>query len=88
MYSLQGLTISSLGLNGSTLITGSGVFSNPDGWVGFRTVDADTVIAGITGHASIDNINYLVGKTLTPPYEFLGTFSSVRLTTGALQAFK
>ena len=72
---------------GSTIITGVSAFSNPDGWRAFRTIDADTVIAGITGHASIDNINYLVGKTLTN-YEFLGTFTNIRLTTGALQAFK
>jgi len=72
---------------GSTFISGTGVFSNPNGWVAFRTVDADTVIAGITGHASIDGISYLVGKTLTN-YEFLGQFTTIRLTTGALQAFK
>lgn len=72
---------------GSTFISGTGVFSNPDGWTAFRTVDADTVIAGITGHASIDGISYLVGKTLVN-YEFLGTFTDIRLTTGALQAFK
>lgn len=72
---------------GSTFISGTGVFNNPDGWVGFRTVDVDAVIAGITGHASIDGISYLVGKTLTN-YEFLGQFTNIRLTTGALQAFK
>lgn len=84
--SIQSVTASSLGI-GSTMITGSGVFSNPDGWKAFRTIDADAVIAGITGHASIDGISYLVGKTLTN-YEFLGTFTDIRLTTGALQAFK
>lgn len=77
-----------MGQLGSTFITGTGVFSNSNGWVAFRTIDADTVISGVTGHSSIDNISYLVGKTLTPPYEFLGTFTNVRLTTGALQAFK
>ena len=84
--SIQSTTASSMGV-GSTIITGVSAFSNPDGWRAFRTIDADTVIAGITGHASIDNINYLVGKTLTN-YEFLGTFTNIRLTTGALQAFK
>lgn len=71
---------------GSQFLTGTGVFSNPDGWIGFRTVDADTVIAGITGHPSISGISYLVGKTLSD-YEFLGQFTTIRLTTGALQAF-
>lgn len=84
--SIQSTTASSMGA-GSTFISGTGVFSNPDGWTAFRTVDADTVIAGITGHASIDGISYLVGKTLVN-YEFLGTFTDIRLTTGALQAFK
>ena len=86
-YSIQSATASSIGA-GSTFISGTGVFSNPDGWIGFRTVDADAVIAGITGHASIDGISYLVGKTISPPYEFLGQFTTIRLTTGALQAFK
>lgn len=85
--SIQSTTASSMGI-GSTMITGVSAFSNPDGWTAFRTIDADTVIAGITGHASIDGISYLVGKTLSPPYEFLGTFNNIRLTTGALQAFK
>jgi hypothetical protein len=77
-----------MGQLGSTFITGTGVFSNSNGWAAFRTIDANTVISGVTGHSSIDNISYLVGKTLTPPYEFLGTFISIRLGTGALQAFK
>jgi hypothetical protein len=85
-YSIQSATASSLGV-GSDFITGTGVFSNPNGWVAFRTVDADAVIAGITGHSSISGISYLVGKTLTN-YEFLGQFTTIRLTTGALQAFK
>ena len=67
MYSLQTLTVSSLGLAGSTFITGTGAFSNTAGWKAFRTVDANTVISGISGHSSIDNLSYLVGKTLTPP---------------------
>lgn len=86
-YSIQSATASSMGA-GSDFISGTGVFSNPDGWVAFRTVDADVVIAGITGSSSINGLSYLVGKTLTPPYEFLGQFFTIRLTTGALQAFK
>jgi len=86
-YSIQSVTASSMGV-ASDFITGTSVFSNPDGWVAFRTVDANTVIADITGNASISGLSYLVGKTLTPPYEFLGQFSAIRLTTGALQAFK
>jgi len=85
--SIQSLTLSSIGLAGSDFITGTSAFSNPNGWKAFRTVDADTVIAGITGHASISGISYLNGKTLTN-YEFLGEFNNIRLTTGALQAFK
>lgn len=84
-YSIQSSSASSMGV-GSQFLTGTGVFNNPDGWIGFRTVDADTVIAGITGHPSISGISYLVGKTLSD-YEFLGQFTTIRLTTGALQAF-
>lgn len=88
MYSLQTLSASAGGLLGSDFITGTGIFSRTQGWKAFRSVDVDTVIAGITGHSSIGGISYLEGKTLTPPYEFLGNFTSIRLTTGALQAFK
>ena len=88
MYSLQHLNASAGGLLGSDFITGTGAFSRLQGWKAFRTVDANTVIADITGNASISGLSYLVGKTLTPPYEFLGQFSTIRLTTGALQAFK
>lgn len=84
--SIQSLTLSSLGQNGSTFISGSGVFTKTNGWNAFRTVDANTVIAGITGHPSVVGISYLEGKTLSN-YEFLGNFTSIRLTTGALQAF-
>lgn len=86
--SLQSLTLSSFGQNGSTFISGTGAFSNANGWVGFRTVDADTVIAGITGSSRVDGLSYIVGKTLTAPYEGLIPFTNIRLTTGALQAFK
>ena len=77
-----------MGQLGSTFITGTGVFSNFNGWVAFRTIDADTVIAGITGHSSVQGLSYIVGKTLTVPYEGLTPFTHIRLTTGALQAFK
>lgn len=87
MYSLQTLTVSSLGLAGSAFITGTGVFSNPKGWKAFRTVDANTVIAGITGQPYVSGLSYIVGKTLTAPYEGLIPFTDIRLTTGALQAF-
>lgn len=70
------------------MITGTSQFSNSNGWLGFRTVDANTIIAGITGSASIDGLSYIVGKTLTAPYEGLFPFTAIRLTTGALQAFK
>lgn len=88
MNSLQSLTLSSLGLNGSTIISGSGAFNSINGWKAFRTIDADTVIADISGHSSIEGISYLIDKSLTHPYEFLGVFTNIRLTTGALQAFK
>jgi len=83
--SIQSTNAASLGLLGSTFISGTSPFSG--NWNAFRTVDADTVIAGITGHSSIDGLSYLVGKTLSN-YEFLGNFTNIRLTTGALQAFK
>lgn len=88
MYSPQILNASSAGLLGSDFITGVGAFSRPQGWKAFRTVDANTVIAGITGHPSISGLSYIVGKTLTAPYEGLISFTDIRLTTGALQAFR
>lgn len=84
--SIQSTTASSLGILGGQFITGSGIFTKTNGWNAFRTVDANTVIAGITGHPSVVGISYLEGKTLSN-YEFLGNFTSIRLTTGALQAF-
>ena len=87
-YSTQSTNLSSMAAYGSTFITGTGTFTNTNQWSSFRTVDANTVIADISGHSSIDGLSYITGKTLTAPYEFLGAFSSIRLTTGALQAFK
>lgn len=84
-YSTQSTNLAALGLNGSTFITGTQEYSG--NWACFRTVDASTTIAGITGHSSISGISYFAGKSLTPPYEFLGQFTNIRLTTGALQAF-
>lgn len=88
MYSLQSLNAAAGGLLGSDFITGTGVFSRSQGWKAIRTIDANTVIAGITGHSSVSGLSYIVGKTLTPPYEGLFTFTDIRLTTGALQAFR
>ena len=84
--STQSTNIAALGLLGSTFITGTDPFNG--NWNAFRTVDSNVVIAGITGHSSINGLPYLEGKTLAPPYEFLGSFTDIRLTSGALQAFK
>jgi len=84
--SIQSLTASSLGAMGSVFITGTAAYNfSTKVPIAFRTVDTDTVIAGITGSAH-SGISYLVGKTLTN-YEFLGPFTDIRLSAGALQAF-
>jgi hypothetical protein len=88
MYSLQSLNAAAGGLLGSDFITGTGVFSRPQGWKAVRTVDTNAVIAGITGHSSVSGLSYIVGKTLTAPYEGLFLFTDIRLTSGALQAFR
>ncbi len=88
MYSLQSLNAAAGGRLGSDFITGTGVFSRSQGWTAVRTIDVDAVIAGITGHSSVSGLSYVVGKTLTPPYEGLFAFTDIRLTTGALQAFR
>lgn len=84
--SLQGLTASSLGAKGSAFLTGTGTWTSSQGWVAFRTAATGAVIASITA-PTVSGVNYITGKTLIDPYEFLGSFSSVRLTTGAIQAF-
>lgn len=84
--SLQSLTLSSLGANGGAVLTGTGIFTNPNGWTAFKTIDADVVISGISA-PNISGINYFVGKTLTNPFEFLGKVTSLQLYTGNVQVF-
>lgn len=83
---LQGLTASSLGAKGSAFLTGTGNWTSAEGWVAFRSAATGVVLASITA-PNISGVNYLVGKSLIDPYEFLGSFNAVRLTTGAIQAF-
>ena len=77
----QSIQLSSRGLLGGTFLTGGQTASNPAGWVGFKTVDGNVVLGGITG--SYSGISYLAGKTLQPPYEFLGKITNISLTTGS-----
>lgn len=84
--SLQSLTLSTVGANGGAVLTGTGVFTNPNGWTAFRTIDVDAVISGISA-PDISGINYYVGKTLTSPFEFLGKVTSLQLYTGVVQVY-
>ncbi len=84
--SLQGLTASSLGQKGSAFLTGTGTWTSLTPWVAFRTAATGAVLASITA-PTVSGVNYLSGRLLTDPYEFLGTFTSIRLTSGAIQAF-
>lgn len=84
--SLQGLTASSLGQKGSAFLTGTGNWTSSTPWVAFRTAATGVVLASITA-PTVSGVNYLTGKSLVDPYEFLGVFTSVRLTSGAIQAF-
>ncbi len=85
--SLQSLTLSSVGANGGAVLTGTGIFTNPNGWTAFRTIDTDVVVSGISA-PNISGVDYYVGKTLTAPFEFLGKVTSLQLYTGAVQVFK
>lgn len=85
-YSLQGLTASSLGARGSAFLTGTGNWSSTAGWAAFVTAGTGVVISSITA-PSVSGVNYLTGKYLTDPYQFLGSFTSIRLSTGTIQAF-
>ena len=77
--------LSSLGGQGSALLTGGQTASRPDGFIALRSVDANITIAGITG-SQISGISYLNGKTLTHPVEFLGPFSDIAVATGSAGA--
>lgn len=85
--SLQSLTLSSLGALGSVIASGTGVFVNPNGWVGFRSLDDSFTLSEITA-PPVSGVSYLVGKSISPPFEFLaGKITSVQLSTGAIQLF-
>ncbi len=84
--SLQSLTLSSVGANGGAVLTGTGIYTNSNGWTAFRTIDADIVISGISA-PNISGVSYYIGKTLTAPFEFLGKVTSLQLYTGAVQVF-
>lgn len=82
----QSLLISSLGQAGGAVLTGTGIYTNSNGWSAFRTIDANAILSGITT-PNISGASYFIGKTLTAPYEFLGKVTSVQLYTGAIQVF-
>jgi len=84
-YSIQSTMLSSMGGRGSVLLTGGQTASNPNGFIAFRSVDANITIAGITG-TQVSGISYLNGKTLTHPAEFLGPFSDIAIGTGSAGA--
>ncbi len=86
--STQGILASSIGFGGSALLTGTGVWSTSatKPWIAFRSIDASVMVSGITA-PTVSGVNYIVGKTLLAPCEFLATFTSLQLATGAVQAF-
>lgn len=84
--SLQSLTLSSLGQNGGAVLTGTGVYTNSNGWSAFRTIDTDVIISGISA-TSNSGVSYYVGKTLEKPFEYLGKFTQIQLYTGVIQVF-
>ena len=84
--SLQGIMLSSLGGGGSCFLTGTGTWTSTRPWIAFRTAATGIAIAAITA-PSVSGVNYITGRTLNDPYEFLGSFTSIRLGTGAIQAF-
>lgn len=86
--STQGILASSVGFGGSALLTGTGIWTTPatKPWIAFRSIDTAVMVSGITA-PSVSGVNYLVGRSMAVPCEFLGTFTSLQLATGAVQAF-
>lgn len=84
----QSALLSSIGNLGSIFVTGGQTVVNPNGWVGFRSIDNAVVLAGITGN-NMSGVSYLVGRSLTHPVEILGGITNLALTTGsaAIQLF-
>lgn len=85
--SLQGLMASSLGIS-SAMLTGTGSWSTTATrpWIAFRSIDVDVMVSGITA-PNVSGVDYIVGKSLAAPVEFLGHFTQIQLATGAVQAF-
>ena len=85
--SLQGMFASSLGLS-SAILTGTGIWTTPatKPWIAFRSIDTSVTVSGITA-PSISGVNYLVGRSMAVPVEFLGQFTQIQLATGVVQAF-
>lgn len=78
---------SSMGVS-SAILTGTGVWTTTAAkpWVAFRSVDVDVMVSGIIA-PTVSGVDYIVGKSLANPVEFLGHFTQIQLATGAIQAY-
>jgi hypothetical protein len=74
----------SVGAFGSTIITGTGLYTG--NWQAIRSLDASFVLDSGTKTADVVNDSYLTGKTFTPPFEILGNFTGIKLSSGACVA--
>ncbi len=85
--SLQGMFASRLGLS-SAILTGTGIWTTPatKPWIAFRSIDVAVTVSGITA-PNVSGVNYIVGRSMAAPVEFLGQFTQIQLVTGAVQAF-
>lgn len=75
----------SLGAFGSTIITGTGIYTG--NWCAIRSLDVNFTFGQNISGDNITNVIYFTGKAFSAPAEILGNFTTIQLSTGACQAF-
>ena len=79
----QGMAI---GAFGSTIITGTAVFTG--NWGAIRSLDSGFIFDAGTKTSNIENDSYFNGKTFTVPSEIVGNFTGIQLSSGSCIAIK
>lgn len=79
----QGMAI---GAFGSTIITGTAVFTG--NWGAIRSLDSGFIFDAGTKTTNVDNDSYFNGKEFLSPAEILGNFTGIQLSSGSCIAIK
>ena len=75
-----------IGAFGSTIITGTAVFTG--NWGAIRSLDSGFIFDAGTKTTNVDNDSYFNGKEFVSPAEILGNFTGIQLSSGSCIAIK